>query len=125
MATTKGIGFTEEQGWQVLNGPDLINNRLERLFFQKQGGMLGHPDFGSLVLDFLNDPDDSVSHFDIMHEMQLLISQNEPYLILLEANISSNNVKDIGTVVTIKLAIEYTVTDEIFNVEFFRVRDIA
>ena len=123
--TVRGIGFTNDSGWQVLTDSDLFNNRLERLIFTKEGGILGHPETGSLVLDFLNDPDDTVSHFDIMNEIGLLIEEHEPDLRLIEASVNSQNIKDIGNVVTVKLHIEYTVTDEVFDVEFFKVRDVG
>lgn len=120
----KGIGLTADKGWQVLTDSDLYNNRLERLIFQKEGGLLGNPDFGSLVLDYLNDPDDRVAHFDIMNEIAVLIEDNEPDLALREATVESQNTT-IGNVITVRLQVEYTVTSEIFNVQFFKVRDVS
>lgn len=125
MATEiKGIGLTADRGWQVLGGSDLFNNRLERLIFQKEGGLLGNPDFGSLVLNYLADPDDRVSQFDIINEISILMQTYEPDLSLIDASVSSGNEPGIGNVVTVKLTVEYTLTDQTFQVEFFKIRDI-
>ena len=59
-----------------------------------------------------------------MNEIAVLIEDNEPDLALREATVESQNTT-IGNVITVRLQVEYTVTSEIFNVQFFKVRDVS
>ncbi len=67
-----------ETGGKVTSGNELVGSRLERLFFTAEGGMLGHPEWGSRIPgEFFFEPADEITANEIINEMVFLLGTYE------------------------------------------------
>jgi len=120
----KGICLTDE-GFKILEGEALYQNRLERLFFTPDGGHLGNSHIGSLINDFFFEQNDSIAAAEIIDEAEYLISEYEPDLNIIEirAEITPN---ENGTdVFFLSVKCEIKSTSEIIEPKFYKIREIV
>jgi len=118
----KGICLTSN-GFQVLEGEALYQNRLERLLFIPDGGLLGNSHFGSLVLNFFFDPEDDITAAEIIDEAEYLITNYEKDLHLLELKAEIIKNTEEQDVFVLHVTAEIKSTAEIIEPKFYKIRE--
>lgn len=120
----RGLGLTEN-GFEMLGGTDLDHERVERLIFRKEHGLIGKID-GSLVPDFLYNTLSEATAQDILSEIEFLIANKEPTLDGDEARISiSKNSATGNDGIKIEIDVSKYPSEENETLTFFKVRDVS
>jgi phage baseplate assembly protein W len=67
----------DDNGPRVASGKEQMHSRIERLFFTQEGGILGHPQWGSRILEYLYEPSDEEMANEIINEMSFLLNEQD------------------------------------------------
>lgn len=75
----KGM-ILDDQGLRIGEGKEYYTARVERLLFESEGGLLGHPDWGSRISEFIMEPEDETTAQEIINETGFLFQNREDVL---------------------------------------------
>jgi hypothetical protein len=75
----KGL-VLDERGIRIGEGKDYYHSRVERLIFEAEGGILGYPDWGSRIPEFIMEPEDETSAQEMINETSFLFQNREDLL---------------------------------------------
>ncbi len=93
-----------------------IKSDLIHLLFTPVGQRLRDPNFGTRLIEYIFEPNDSKTYTDIKIEMQEVMKKYFPGVTLLELTVSKNESDTYGARVTLKYQIDegtYTTLDSI------------
>jgi phage baseplate assembly protein W len=92
---------------------DAIKSDLMHLVLTRKGQRLYNPDFGTDLLKFIFEPNDSLTLAGIKTEMTTVIKKYLPKLHIDEISVVESPESEYAAVVTIK----YTITDDVFTTQ--------
>lgn len=72
----KGL-VIDDKGARIAEGKDHTSAKIERLFFTQEGGILGHPQWGSRIIEYFYEPSDEESANEIINEMTFLLNERD------------------------------------------------
>lgn len=108
----------------VASNADLLNARLERLFFMPIGEMIGNLDVGSRILDYFHEGDTVENAQAILSEVKLLVQIFEPAIFLTKTLVKFVPTTGGAIGLIIELEAQWIDTDtDPLNLKFIRVKD--
>lgn len=117
----RGLNITKETN--ILEDEALLYSRIERLLFTNQGERLGRPQIGSLLPKLFYEPADTDLLADILREIEYLITNYEPDLILDSISAEIVNEGEL-TGLLIKISCFRKKNEKLIEMEFFKVKTL-
>jgi len=93
------------------NDKDAIKADLMHLILTRKGQRLYLPDFGTDLLKFIFEPNESMTHMGIEEEIKTVVKKYLPNLNLVNFSVDESSESEYAAIVTI----EYTITDGVFT----------
>jgi len=122
----KGL-VLDDAGFRIASGKEYWASRVERLIFEVEDGVLGRPDWGSRMSEFLQEPEDTTLANEIINEISFLFAKREPQLELtsVAVNLVSNE-STHGISVEVGVLMPYSDSeDEEQTISFFRILEVG
>lgn len=119
----RGVDDLSGDGVKISKGAELVGHRLERLLFTEEFGYLGKPEIGSLIPKSMYNPMSQEDVLDLIDEVEFLIKNGEPDLLLTEINAQIISLDQEKTGLVIQIKGEVQDSGQKFNVEFFKIRE--
>jgi hypothetical protein len=119
----KGL-VIDDAGPRIAEGKDHTSARIERLFFTQEGGILGHPDWGSRIIDYFYEPSDEENANEILNEMTFLLNERDSIVIdELSVDLVAGEAGTNGVILKVNVFEDDSET-EVQEIEFFRITEI-
>ena len=99
---------------------DAIKSDLMHLILTRKGQRLYNPDFGTDLLKFIFEPEDSTSLNQIKEDISTVVKKFLPKLNVTQVSVTQSPDSDYAAVVRI----DYTITDDVFTVTDFVIINI-
>ena len=108
----------------VAEDNDYIRARIERLLFIPEGEILGIPDFGSKLIEFLHEPADETTADDIINEISFLMQEREPEIDIDDIFVEILNNDSGQSGLLIRMNIYDNTTQQEQEIEFFKIIEV-
>jgi len=115
---------------KISEDAELVVSRLQRLLFTPLGTVLGEPEFGSFIPTLMYEPGEIGLAREVLRELETLITENEPDIILEGLDVALDTLNDEGTEEgVLEIGIQFRMInaenpEEKINVEFFKIAQL-